>query len=174
MKKFFLFLGILVFLSVQSGYAQLEKGTLLLGGSGSFQKYKGISNLTLNPNIGLFLANKFVLGLNASYINSSSNTTLVGLGPYARGYFLSGAKGSLFASAGFNYFNIKFSNTSESESGYSIGLGYAHFLNKSVAMELSGVYYKNGLSNSNNTLRSPTSIFGINIGFQIHFNKSTE
>ena len=125
----------------------------------------------LNPNLGYFVANKFALGLNANFI-SSEGTSILGLGPYARGYFATTERGSLFAQAGYNFLNISQGKFSDSASGYGLGLGYAIFLNSSVAMELSGNYAKYNFTIINGELSGgDDAVLSFNVGFQIHLGR---
>lgn len=169
MKNLVLLFVFFVLSFIQIGKSQTEKGTFLLGGNASFQSIDEQSVLSISPNIGYFVANKFVVGLNAG-ITTLENISVFSLGPYVRGYFLTSEKGSLFASAGFNYANVKFNDISESETGYSIGAGYAVFLNPSVALEFGANYSKLGSSQSG-IASSDVGVFSINAGFQIHFKK---
>lgn len=163
----FTFLGIAQVLD-----AQTSKGTFLLGGNASFQRAKEQSILSINPNVGYFVADRFVAGLNAG-INSLSDLTFISLGPNLRGYFLTSEKGSIFATAGFNYVRVNIYNNSDSSTGYNLGIGYAVFLNKAIALEISSNYSKLGSSADNIVIgNSETGIFSINVGFQIHFNKN--
>lgn len=164
-------LVVVLFMFVTIGKSQTEKGTYLLGGNASFQSVGDESVLSINPNIGYFIANKFALGLNAGF-TSFNELNLLSLGPNVRGYFLTSEKGSLFASVGFNYTNVSFGDDSESETGYTAGIGYAVFLNPAIALEMGANYSK--LSTSNSSIGTPITndgLFAINVGFQIHFNR---
>ncbi len=135
-------------------------------------KSKGTTILSINPNVGYFVADRFAVGLNAG-INSLSDLTFISLGPNLRGYFLTSEKGSIFATAGFNYVRVNINNNSDSSTGYNLGIGYAVFLNKAIALEISSNYSKLGSSADNIVIgNSETGIFSINVGFQIHFNKN--
>ena len=171
MKSFTITVLFTFFILLNYGYSQTEKGTWMLGGNASYQSVDDESFLILNPNLGYFFANKFVMGLNANYINSDGSDILA-LGPYVRGYFLTNEKGSIFAQAGYNYLRFSDGNDSESENGYSLGIGYAVFLNSSIALELSGNYTKYDFGNTNTVfLGSDSDILSFNVGFQIHFKK---
>ena len=60
MKKLLFAFGITL-LSVITTHAQTEKGTLLLGGDVTFSSVDGNSNLTVRPNIGVFVASNFAI-----------------------------------------------------------------------------------------------------------------
>jgi len=170
MKSFTITFLITFFTFFNHGFSQTEKGTVLLGGSASYLSVDDESLININPNIGYFVANKFVMGLNANYINSDGSNIL-GLGPYVRGYFLTTEKGSIFAQGGYNYLRFSSGNTTESENGYSLGLGYAVFLNSSIALELSGNYVKYEFNNNSFYSLSDSGIFSFSVGFQIHFKR---
>jgi opacity protein-like surface antigen len=169
MKNLVLLFVFFVLSFIQIGKSQTEKGTFLLGGNASFQSIDEQSILTISPNIGYFFANKFVVGLNAG-LTTSENSSVFSLGPNLRRYFLTSEKGSLFALAGLNYFNVNINDNSESDTGFNIGAGYAVFLNPSVALELGANYSKLGFSQSS-VSGSNVGVFSINVGFQIHFKK---
>jgi hypothetical protein len=113
-KKLVFLLFLIVLL--QTGHAQISKGTLMTGGSLGFQyttdHENHVNTLTfnVNPFFGGFVAKNFVLGVaplimytkssgNYNYIDSSftppktinvsitNSQTSLGLGPYARYYF---------------------------------------------------------------------------------------
>lgn len=171
MKNFTITLLLSFFILVNYGFSQTEKGTVLLGGSASYLSVDDESLININPNIGYFVANKFVVGLNANYINSDG-ADILGLGPYVRGYFLTNEKGSIFAQGGYNYIRVGDNNSSQSENGYSLGIGYAVFLNSSIALEFSGNYAKYEFSKSSDLFSfSDSGILSFNVGFQIHFKK---
>lgn len=161
MKKFFYVFSLLTFVFSLNVNAQTEKGTLLLGGNAAFISGGGESILTVNPNLGLFLADNFAAGLSATLITSDV-TTIYGVGPYGRGYFGSSSSGKFFAQAGVNLIGTSGDFGSDSDFGWTIGAGYAIFLNPSVALELGPQYSKVGDSDGQ---------FNINVGFQIHFKK---
>ena len=142
--------------------SQTEKGTLLLGGNASFESQDGDTYLSINPNIGLFLSDNLAAGLSAT-LGTSSGFTSYGILPFIRPYFGSGTSGKFFAqaSAGIIGFSSDFFGSS-SDFAWSASLGYAIFLNQSVALELGPTYSKIG--------DRPGTI-SLGVGFQIHFQK---
>jgi hypothetical protein len=166
MKQLILIFSVIIF--GQYGNAQTEKGTVLLGGTGSYQSVENNVIFSINPNIGYFVSNKIALGANANYLNNSG-TKFLGFGPYLRGYFLTLANGGLFGQVGYNYVQFIERTDSNSKTGYSLALGYAVFLNKSIALELTGNYIKYDIrDNSVGFFRSDKGMFSLGIGFQIH------
>ncbi|HMR89691.1 MAG TPA: hypothetical protein PKD51_16130 [Saprospiraceae bacterium] len=147
--------------------AQTIKGTYLLGGDASYQTSEGDVIFTLNPNIGYFVVDKFVTGLSVSYY-SYRNTKSIGLNPFLRSYFLTSDRGSAFGGIGVIYVRQNSNDNIETLYGYNLKLGYAIFLNRSIALEASANY-------ANLVDKSPINIneklFSFNVGFQIHFNQ---
>lgn len=155
MKKTFFVAAFLV-AGFMSANAQTEKGTLLLGGNVSFQTSDGISYFSAAPNVGFFIANNLAIGVRGNLLTGESYTAWA-VGPFVRGYFAGSEKGKLFAEGGVNVGGVTDEDT---EVGFGLGAGYALFLNKSVALEFGANYAKTG---------SAEGIFGLGIGFQIHF-----
>ena len=157
MKKTFLAL-IFVAAGMMSANAQTEKGTILLGGNISFQTSDGTSVFSATPNIGFFIGNNVAIGMQLNLLTGEGFTAWA-LGPFVRGYFAGSDKGKFFAQGGIN---IGGATGVDTEVGFGIGAGYALFLNQSVALEFGANYTKAGDSDG---------IFGIGIGFQIHYKK---
>jgi len=150
--------------TTQKTYGPTDKGTQLLGGSASFVRVDGNSILTINPNMGSFVANNFAIGLNHFYAAKLDGDyrDINALGPYMKLYIGNSQKGKVFAQvsgaiavADFDFDNITFS--------YGLRAGYAVFINNSIALEFSGGYDK---------VIDGDGRFGGNVGFQIHFNKN--
>ena len=159
MKKFFLIFCVFFFASSFVS-AQTEEGTFLLGGGASYTSQSGTSFLQLNPNVGFFLMNNYAVGLDLAY-SSSDRSTSYAVGPYGRAYFELGDIGKFFGQVGVIYSG--FSNgVSDSKFGWSIGAGYAYFLNQSIAIELGPRYSKVG---------DGDAVLNILLGLQIHFKR---
>ncbi len=168
MKNLIIINLLTVFAFVKYGNAQTEKGTVLLGGSGSYQSVENNVIFSINPNIGYFVSNKIAFGANANYL-SNAKRKFLGFGPYLRGYFLTTENGSLFGQVGYNYVQFTRINSSSSETGYSLALGYAVFLNRSIALELTGNYIKYDIRDSSvSSFTSDKGMFSLGVGFQIH------
>ncbi len=137
--------------------AQTEKGTWLLGGNAGFMSTKGSSSLSINPSVGYFVLNHLAGGaqVNLLVIKKASFS----IGPYAKYYFYGNEKGRLYASAGLN---IGLGTASKFDTGYSVGAGYALFLNESISIDIGTLYNQAGASGGT---------FSIGAGFQIHFNR---
>jgi hypothetical protein len=162
MKKLIALTTLITCLSL-SGYSQIEKKTLLLGGYSNLNF--GTSNnsyFSINPNTGLFLSDKFCLGLSLPiiYLNESF---YYGISPFARYYLKSKESRSLFfsTSLGLTSF-IEDDNTLDSGL-ISAGVGHVWLFNESVGFETEFV----GSTNFDNIN------FGLLFGFQIYFNRNS-
>ncbi|MDF2156672.1 hypothetical protein [Algoriphagus sp. CAU 1675] len=131
MKKCFLFFLSFMLLSF-GGFAQLEKGNKVIGGSINFSSQSseasgpfGVSydtenrNFELSPDFGIFIIDNLVLGLTISYFNRNFTMDYTnykvenlssgwGAGPYIRKYFPLGEQFAFFGQLG-----ISFSGSSE-------------------------------------------------------------
>ena len=184
MKTLFFFLILATSLSTN---AQITKGNWLVGGSGSFSSIIAesknsmgeeiethSSGLQINPNIGYFLADKFVAGLDLgiNLANSqgpdNSNWSL-GFGPFVRYYFLKPEKLiNIFSEANFSYgFGLSEFNKDRNSTGYGLGAGSVLFFNSSVGLEFS-VNYTDTVSRDNSDSDSNFKNFFVALGFQIH------
>jgi len=145
-------------------YGPTDKGSRLLGGSASFVRTDGNSILTINPNMGFFVANNFAIGLNHFYAADLDGdySDINALGPFMKFYIGNSQTGKVFvqisgaiavADLDFDYLNYS----------YGLRAGYAVFINNSIALEFSGGYDK---------VIDGDGRFGGNVGFQIHFNKN--
>jgi hypothetical protein len=157
MKKLFLVISFIA-TGIIAAKAQTEKGNILLGGNISFQTSDGTSVFSATPNIGFFIANNVAIGAQLNLLTGEGYTAWA-FGPFIRGYFAGSDKGKFFAQGGIN---IGGADGVDTEVGFGIGAGYALFINRSVALEFGANYTKAGDSDG---------IFGIGIGFQIHYKK---
>ena len=137
--------------------AQTEKGTWLLGGNVAFQATDGASVFNASPNIGYFFSNNLAAGLEASFL-SADGTNIYAFGPFIKPYFGKSEKGKFFGKGSF----LLAGGEGDSQAGFGVGAGYALFLNRSVALEFGANY---------NKLGDATGVFGLGVGFQIHFKK---
>jgi opacity protein-like surface antigen len=167
MKKIPLLLPLILLLSL-SASAQIEKGTWMLGGSAGLStsgsdnsgsaKIKNRS-FSFGPNVGYFVADKFVLGLklpisagrnevDGSTISSDYRYTSYGFGPNLRYYFPLEEKWSLLAQAGYSFgwqtTKSKYQDGSGIETSselkntwnsFNVGGGITYFINKSIGLE---------------------------------------
>lgn len=156
MKKVVL-ITLLVSLVVTKGFSQLEKGNLLIGGSANASLLQQRNFfLSVNPNLGYFLTNRFCLGASSSFAFSKGFSGIA-LSPFVRYYFGVKETRSFFglASAGIVRQN-------KNNFGYAhLGVGHTWFLNKNAAFEtqLSGTYVNNNFQG------------GLFFGLQIYLNR---
>lgn len=161
MKRFLLFTLLI------SGFhlsAQIEKNTIMAGGSVSFDQYRSYSGykstrLNINPNAGYFLARNFVLGSGFEFVSAQSTVTATYyyfyISPFARYYVK-----NLYLQAKFDYGRYDSKNITE----LGFDLGYAIFLNKNVALEPAFYYDYNFRYKSKN--------LGFKMGIQVYFNRN--
>ncbi len=159
MKHAFILILIFASLSVK---AQTEKGTLLLGGSGSFQVVtEGGVILNLNPAFGVFVKDNLAIGGSLSFITDFEGTTGLGAGAFIKPYFGKKEKGRFFLNVGASY--LHFTDDPDAFIAFTAGAGYAFFLNKSIALEL-GLHYVEQIESS--------GIISLGTGFNIHWKRN--
>lgn len=188
---------VLALAMISSGaFAQFNKGRYLVGGSLRLDTYtsktksgstttKGgnSTDFTLSPSAGYFVIDNLAVGASLDFGASStkytgssgkSSSTSIGLSPFVR-YYLS--QGIFFqGQVGFGSQNSKSptgggttSTTKYSTSNWSLGAGYAYFLNDFVAVEPMIGYG----SNSQKTTSGPDVKYSqpglfIKVGFQVY------
>lgn len=175
-------------------FAQFNKGRMLVGGAVGFQTTteKQTSTITtptikentfsLSPNFGYFVIDKLAVGLNFNLSNTTEKYSGGGYdykfttqsfiaSPFVRYYFGPG----IFAQGQYGIGSAKSgddSNTTKySESQWSLGVGYAYFLNDNVAIEPSVKYQSSVLKEKGQDTKDTNSGIAINIGFQIYLGK---
>jgi hypothetical protein len=176
-------------------YAQLDKGTWISGGSGSFFSYtqeyeSNLSNgktnftqLNLNGTLGYFAVDKLALGLKSSfrYFKGDNGTitspSRILIGPNIRYYFLKSDKPFNIVSDLDYQFGVLKDISSLKLKGkmysYSAMAGIEAFFNSTVGLELLFGYlntYEAFLNNPqiNNNYSDTRSGLSLNIGFKIH------
>lgn len=191
MRKAIFALAALIFFN--TSFAQLAKRTWLIGGNGMYStskmKIPGGStsshrDLTFEPNIGYFVIDRFAAGIGASghftnakypQVDGTVNylkQTQIGMGPFARYYFLNPEKTiNVFSSASALYWVNTNNNTSETgkEIYYAFGAGAEVFFNSAVGLELLLEYNKFNTLNWDDEWS--TSGLQFKIGFQFHLEK---
>lgn len=192
MQKILLML--IVFLSASTGFAQINKGQFLAGGSGSFSNkdVDGIksNNFTLTPNAGYFFMNKLAGGISLSFGNtrtkmSDERITLNGYGvsPFVRYYVLPTAnKVNLFAQASYGWGKSVSSSTYNNSkyktnfNSFSFSAGPTFFVNRNVAIELTAGYNQTHSKSKydGSTFNSKNKNFQVGVGFQIHLGGGKE
>lgn len=156
MKKI-IFLTFFLSLLTSFSFSQLEKGNLLIGGNANASLLQQrIFFLSVSPNLGYFMTNRFCLGASSS-LAFSKGFSGIALSPFARYYFGVKETRSFFALASAGIVRQNKNNF-----GYAhLGLGHTWFLNKNAAFEtqLSGTYVNNNFQG------------GLFFGFQIYLNR---
>jgi hypothetical protein len=157
MKKL-VFAAFLIVAMISGANAQTEKGTKLLGGGASFASQDGVTWWSINPSYGSFIKDNLAIGAEAMLGGYDGESNWM-LGAYAKPYFGGTENGKFFGKA-----MLGFGDTQSVDAEFSWGasLGYAAFLNKSVALEFGANYSKIG---------DFKGVFGLGLGFQIHFKK---
>lgn len=147
--------------------AQTEMGKILLGGNTGFSvvstknkeltantysEYSKSKSLKLTPQVGFFIANNVVIGLEVRYekdeLKQSSKTYTSSsfyLIPMAQIYFSKDVmKPYIYGGVGTgntsNDFTYSPDNNEAKLTLYEVGLGVATFVNKSVSIEIQGSY----------------------------------
>ncbi len=148
----------LVVFSCMTAFSQFNKGRVLLGGSSSFsattEKYKSGNTTTtqsrstsfsFQPKAGYFFIDNFAAGLGLiidagstkfeSTNNKSSYTDFM-VAPFVRYYLKPGIFfQGMYGLGSENYTSTSGAKTSYNLSSWSLGVGYAWFLNDHVALE---------------------------------------
>ncbi len=181
MKKLIPVLSLLMLLSIQ-GFSQIEKGTLLVGGSGSFDwEFKESDNpilILLNPNLGYFATNNFALGASVGFQYFSygeSSSVGVSLAPFVRYYTNITANNEslkffIHGQSGMFWPDMK---NSPDDNGYFLnaGPGLAVFLNNNAALEFGlNYYYSDYLDKDYDANKA----LMFNVGFQTYINRNNK
>jgi hypothetical protein len=152
MKKFLLSTFVFAVMAFAAS-AQTQKGTMLLGGGAGFSSSDGTTTWNISPSLGTFVKDNFAMGAFLG-ISDNGGGSVTNLGAYLKPYFGKQENGKMFAKAMLG--------SMDSEFTWGGSLGYAAFLNKSVALEFGANYDKMG---------DMPGVFGLGVGFQIHFKK---
>ncbi len=183
------------------GFSQTEKGKIYVGANSNFNfttsntdSYSDMINtganneftqIHLNTEIGYFLVDNFVTGVNANYssvkqknINATKTYTISGFAKY---YFLEKAfKPFIRLSYGYGKLNYRLVGVSGATGFYyakvkpsittlKVGTGFAYFFNKTIGLDFSINYFRDELKNPDEFLysRSITSGFTSALGFTL-------
>ncbi len=141
MKHFFPLLILLVFATNLS--AQIQKGTVLLGGTVGFNNLSsegdGITYINVSPSAGFFLSDQIALGGSLDFVlvaSDGESSTSFGLTPFGRYYFNESGKSRFFGQlkAGFQTGDTEFFEESTALI-FGFGVGADFFINDNVAIE---------------------------------------
>lgn len=156
-KSLLIFIAVL---TVGTASAQINKGSILVGGSSNLNfssvKPDGSSSYSLfNIDLkgGYFVADNFTAGLNLGYqkIDSYSITTF---GLFGRYYY----QGKFFGGAGISILSPEGGN---SETLIPFEAGYAAFITENIAVEPS----------LNFSIGENSNTFGLRVGFSLYLNR---
>ncbi len=155
------------------GMEPIRQGNWMVGGSlGSIgYSFEGESfNININPRAGYFVSDGVAIGLSLrggfqSYPGDTQNDWNYGIAPFVRYFFPEGSSstGRFFGQADVGIAGAR--GGSDVDFAAGVGLGYAHFITRSVALEaiLGYNYTKAGAANS-----TAQNGLGVNLGFQIY------
>ncbi|WP_192822229.1 outer membrane beta-barrel protein [Rufibacter sp. LB8] len=182
MKKL-LFTLVLFSCFLVSAQAQTEKGTKLIGGTGTLHfDTEGAQDdvfFMATPRLGYFAGNNFAIGASLPFLYNTStygSVTSIGLAPFVRGYFgASATKFFLEGRAGVtreNYeteggFMYSDAETSRTVQFFGVGAGLAQFINEHVGLEILLSYDKSDEASFRFETNKLNGL-NLNIGFQIH------
>ena len=162
---------LLLLLSLNS-LGQTEKGNIMTGGQLSLQTNKNSSSFQLNPNFGYFVGNNLALGGHVTLDFGKQGTISAsefGVGPFMRYYIgKTQTKPFLIFTADYLTQSYKTSTQKITNSGYGflLGMGFAAFLNRNVAVEgIAGYNY------ADYTNVEGSGGFSLSLGFQLYFGR---
>ena len=165
MKKNISLIVLLLTFSFNS-FSQIEKNTLMIWGSASFdnQHTKSTNNtstsLKINPQFGFFFADNFAVGA-VFGINNFGSVKSWSASPFVR-YYLK----YLFTEVSYGLKRETIGDFSDNSSVLKGSIGYAVFLNDNVALEPS-LYYSQNFAGG----KTYGSNYGIQLGLQIYLNR---
>jgi hypothetical protein len=170
--------------------AKIKDGSIMLGGNlgGSYQKFShenlktkrketgDLIQARLATKTGYFFLPDLAVGINAAVEHTSINidstrfgskNTYLLAGPFVRYYLNNGIFGELNVNAGVNA--VKNGNKTNIKSA-AIGIGYAYFLNESIAIEplLSFTYVDGRVDNPDYNTKDTQFGPVLNIGIQAY------
>jgi outer membrane autotransporter protein len=175
--------------------AQIEKGRILAGGSLglSFRNYRSVADGTttyeqkntsfsLTPRAGYFITNAIVVGAGLGLSASSTKyedddkylSTAISFTPFVRYYLPQRVFGQFEIGLGSSKDKYTYVNDDNEEYKYksfswSLGVGYAYFLNNNVAIEPLVSYYAITYTDKDNTeLKDKYGNIMLQIGFSIY------
>ena len=159
-------------MSEDVGLDPIRKGNWMVGGSlGSMgYSFEGKSfNVNINPRAGYFVSDGIAIGLSLNggfqSVKHEKDIWTYGVAPFVRYFFPEGSSstGRFFGQGEVGIAGA--SRGSDVTFAAGVGLGYAHFITRSVALEaIVGYNY----SKANNASANAQNGLGFNLGFQIY------
>ncbi|WP_134090708.1 hypothetical protein [Olivibacter sp. XZL3] len=160
-------------MSEDVGLEPIRQGNWMVGGSlGSMgYSFEGKSfNININPRAGYFVSDGIVVGLSLqggfqSFEGDTPNEWRYGVAPFVRYFFPEGssATGRFFGQGDIGIAGAR--GGSDVDFAAGVGLGYAHFITRSVALEAVVGYNYTKAGTANATSQNG---LGFNLGFQIY------
>ena len=200
-KPFLLFLAIISF---QLCFGQITEGNWLVGGSGQFSAYSSTTtnvspareqnvkafNISVSPNIGYFIKDRFAVGLrpsltwekgkagdafapDGSVLGSGGKLTQIRfvVGPFVRYYFLDVDKPyNILIETAYQYGIGSTKPLNEKQSIFSVGVGPVIYFNSSVGLEFL-LGYNNTTQNADGYYKTSKNSIQLGIGLQVHLEK---
>ncbi|MBL7802741.1 MAG: outer membrane beta-barrel protein [Saprospiraceae bacterium] len=140
MKKCTLF--VLALLFATTAFAQLQKGTVLLGGTVGFNNYSeegdGFTVINLSPTAAYFTSNRLAVGgrVNVAITTGDGlNQTVIGVAPLIRYYFNGSGNTRYFGQGSLGFQNQQVDGFGTSFWELGLGVGVDFFVNDRVAIE---------------------------------------
>lgn len=187
MKKMFIMAGLLLagFSTVNAqdittpkhsenvGSQPIQKGNWIVGGSIGALGYSFESenfNINFMPRAGYFISDGIAIGLGIdlgfSTVKNGDNIWGYGIKPFARYYFPEGASatGRFFGQVDLGVTGGS-EGTADTSFAFGINGGYAHFISRNVALEVTAGYNYSKSQSANATAQNG---LGAAIGFQIY------
>jgi len=176
----FLFAGFTAFAQIDTtpqmrsevGSTPIQQGNWMVGGSlGSIgYSFEGKSfNVNINPRAGYFVSDGVAIGasLNGGLttVDEGDNIWTYGVAPFVRYYF---PEGSSSTGRFFGQGEVGIAGSSvgkDADLAFGLGLGYAHFITQSVALEVVAGYNYSKATTADATAQSG---LGLSLGFQIY------
>ncbi len=158
--------------SAAVGTAPIQKGNWMMGGTiGALgYSFEGKSfNININPRAGYFVSDGIAVGASVNggltTAKHADDVWTYGVAPFVRYYF---PEGSSSTGRFFGQGEVGIAGSSigsGADIAFGVGLGYAHFVTRSVALEAVAGYNYSKATTANATVHSG---LGLNLGFQIY------
>ncbi|PZX63764.1 hypothetical protein [Hydrotalea sandarakina] len=190
--KFFLSCLLLILCS-SLAHAQLEQGTWLVGGSGSYYNFTALNSgtnystdskytqISLSPYLGIFILNKFAIGLLPTFSSVKGKVTSTGglstnvqryrIGPFVRYYILNASKQFNIVTALSYQYGVFGGIASGKLTTFSALAGPVIYFNSVVGLEMLLGYDYSKEMETDVATNAITKGLKLSIGFQIHLKK---
>lgn len=162
-------------LSENVGTSPIQQGNWIVGGSvGSLgYSFEGETfNINVMPSAGYFVSDGIAIGLTAgaglqTVKGDGDNVWNYKVAPFVRYYFPEGASstGRFFGQGDIGISGASAGSYSDTSFAYGLNAGYAHFITRSVALEVMAGY--NYSKSDIATAKAQTGL-GVSVGFQIY------